>query len=155
MVDQTGFLAVAGDAVEHLKRLMEQYPHLVSPHVKNAVNSWSDAQHAGGDIEIVACDLKAAQEESLVDLAIELIEKHQVEDVMHMLAEKFSLEVDYNRLIELVGDDRYIQALKREVVELEINSVSNEQMANLWNSLGKPALGKDRWTTEAVSALAE
>ena len=79
----------------------------------------------------------------------------KVEDVMQMLAEKFSLEVDYEQLIGLIGNDRYLKALKREVVELEINSISNEQMASLWNSLGKPALGGERWTIEAVAALVD
>lgn len=156
MVDQTRFLAAAGDAVGQLKRLIELYPHLVSPHVKDAVNNWPSMQYAGGEaIETVALDLKAEQEEAILNLANELIETLQVEDVMQILTEKFSVEMDYNRLIGLVGDDRYTQALKREVAELEINSISIEQMANLWNSLGKPALGNDRWTTATVSALAK
>jgi len=155
MADQGGFLAAADEAVVHLQRVMGLYPHLVTPHLKNAVSNWASMRLAKEEMEAAALAMKAAQEEALKKLANELIEKYQVEDVMQMLAEKFSLEVDYDRLIGLIGADRYAQALKREVVELEINSISPEQMADLWNSLGKPALGDERWTTEAVAALTE
>ncbi|MEN8168571.1 MAG: hypothetical protein ABFR65_13990 [Pseudomonadota bacterium] len=155
MVDQTRFLEIADKAVAHLERLMHYYPHQVSSHVKSAVENWEDRTQSRGSIEMALVDLKMAEDEALSATAAELLESHQMEDVMEMLAEQFSMEVDYARLIALVGKGCYTSALRREVNELKMNSISFDQMANLWNSMGKPSLGGDRWTAQSISMLAE
>lgn len=149
----TGFLEVAEDAIVILKRLKEHYPDLVSPHVDAALENWGKRIYSGIGAREAAAELRHAEEGSLSLLASELIENHQMEDVLQMLSEEFSIDVDYDRLIDLVGKDQYISALRREVGELVDNSVSMEQIAELWNGIGKPTLGGLRWTAEIISSI--
>ncbi len=145
------FLMIADEAVDHLERLMKRFPHLASEHVQDAVENWQ--KRGSGGIEMVMPGAEADPDEALAESAIALIQDHMVEDVMDRLAEENDVEVDYDRLIGLVGKDRYIGALRREIIELRANSVSMEQMAELWNSLGKPALGQEQWTARTISLL--
>ena len=148
MVDHTAFLAIAEEAVAHLQRIKQDFPRLISPNVVNALENWSrlerDLRSAGGG----AKDLQA-----LEATALELIGNYQLEDVLDLLNEKFDTDYDYAGLINLVGEDRYRLALQSEAAEMQRNAVSYEQMADFWNAMGKPALGEERWTSQAVSAL--
>lgn len=155
MVDQSRFLEIADVAAVQLERLMRHYPHLVSSHVKSAVENWEERTQRRGSIEMALVDLKMAEDEALSAAAAELLESHQMEDVMEMLAKQFSTDVDYERLIALVGKDRYISALRHEASELKMNSISFDQMVDLWNGMGKPSLGGDRWNTQSISMLTE
>ena len=156
MVDHTGFLAIADEAVAHLKRIKRDFPRLISPHVISALENWSRLERGGGSVEWMANDdHKAAAQKALEMTAIVLIGKHQVEDVMALLNEEFDVDLDYAGLIDLVGEERYRVSLQSEAIEMKRNKVSFEQMADLWNGMGKPALGDERWTKQAVSALGD
>ena len=155
MLDQSRFLEIADVAAVQLERLMRNYPHLVSSHVKSAVESWEERTHRRGGIEMALVDLKMAEDEALSAAAAELLESHQMEDVMEMLAEQFSTDVDYDRLIALVGKGCYTSALRRVANELKMNAISFDQMVDLWNGMGKPTLGSDRWTAQSISMLTE
>ncbi|MEW8525970.1 MAG: hypothetical protein AB2552_23315, partial [Candidatus Thiodiazotropha endolucinida] len=85
--------------------------------------------------------------------AIDLIEENLVDDVLDLLNRESTKEIDYYELIDMVGKDRYIEALTREAVELEVNAISSEQAAELWNNCGKPTVGGERWTATGVSVL--
>ncbi|MEN8176988.1 MAG: hypothetical protein ABFS39_00020 [Pseudomonadota bacterium] len=148
-----GFIEVADEAIDILKKLTGNYPHLVSPHVKAAIDNWEKHVYSRIDAEQAAADLERAEEEALSRLAAELIETHQMEDVLELLSEKFSITVDYQRLIGLIGKDSYVHALRREVSVLEANAISLEQMAQLWNGMGKPVLGGGRWTASKISLI--
>ena len=155
MVDHSKFLMVADDAVEHLRSLIQHLPHLVTPQVTAAVEHWDKFKRQRGSIEFITPAQNVVDQAMLAKTAIELLEDHQMEDVMEMLAEQFSIDMDYPRLIGLIGQSRYRHALRHESRELQNNSISFEQMANLWNSLGKPAVGGDRWTAHVISMLVE
>jgi hypothetical protein len=154
-VEHSKFIAVADNAVDHLRYLLQHFPHLVTPEVKAAIKRWDKFKHWRGSIEIIKPTRKVEDPALLAKTALDLLEDHQIEDVMEMLAEQFTIDMDYPRLIGLIGQTRYRYALRRESRELQNNSISFEQMANLWNSLGKPALGVDRWTAHSISMLAE
>jgi phage-related minor tail protein len=155
IVDQSKFLMIADAAAEHLRRLIPQFPHLVTDEVKAAVENWDKFKQWRGSIEITKHEHKHVDQELLVKTAIDLLEHHQMEDVMELLAEQFSIEMDYPRLIGLIGKARYRHALRHETSELQSNKISFEQMAELWNSLGKPAFGNERWTAHSISMLVE
>ncbi len=151
ILSHAGFIAVAEEAIDILKKLSGSYPHLVSPYVEVAIDNWEKHRHSTQ----AATDLKRAEEQALSRVASALIETHQMEDVLQLLSAEFSLEIDYEYLISLVGRKRYISALRREADELMSNSISLEQMAQLWNSMGKPVLGGGRWTASNVSMITE
>lgn len=152
-MDHTRFLQVAEEAYEHLERLKDLYPHLVSSHVESAMNNWRQRISSGMDVRAVAADIKQAEDEALAKAASELMQTHQLEDVLQLLSESFSFEVDYARLLGLVDQRLYVDALRRDINELLRNSVSLEQAAQLWNSMGRPSLGGEQWSEESVSAI--
>lgn len=156
MVDHSKFLIVADDAVDHLRYLTRHYPSLVTPEVKAAIERWEKFKQWRGSVELAKPTQKVeVDQETLAKIAISLLRNHQMEDVMEMLAEQFSIDMDYKKLIGLIGKTRYRQALRHESRELQKNSISFEQMASLWNSLGKPPMGDDHWTAHSISMLVE
>lgn len=152
-MDHMGFLEVAEEAIAILKRLKELYPDLVSPQVDAVMDNWDNHFQSGIDTREAAAELRQAEDESLSLLASDLIASHQMEDVLQMLSEEFSIDVDYDRLIGLIGKERYTSALRSEFNEMVTNSISVEQIAELWNGMGKPVIGGQRWTAEIVSAI--
>jgi hypothetical protein len=155
MTDHSKFIAVADDAVNHLRYLIQNLPHLVTPDVKAAIEQWDKLKQWRGSIEFVKSAQNVVDQAQLAKTAIELLEDHQMEDVMEMLAEQYYIDMDYPRLIGLIGQSRYRHALRHESRELQNNAISFDQMASLWNSLGKPALGGERWTAHSISLLVE
>ncbi len=118
ILSHAGFISVAEEAVVILRKLAGIYPHLVSPLVDAAVDNWEKRISNGLEARRAAAEIKRAEEEALSRLASELIETHQMEDVLQLLSEEFSIEIDYQQLINLVGKDQYINALRREASEL-------------------------------------
>ena len=53
----------------------------------------------------------------------------------------------------LAGDAAYRAALSREATEYELNRISPQQAADLWNDLGRPAPGGGLWNAAKVQAL--
>ncbi|MDJ0806918.1 MAG: hypothetical protein QNJ78_08815 [Gammaproteobacteria bacterium] len=136
-----------------LKRLSDLYPHLISPHVLAAIDNWENCLFASREQEQRAADLQQAEEEALSRLALELLQTQQMEDVMQQLSEEFSVPMDYQHLIDLVGREAYLEALDKEVEVLKENSISLEQTAQLWNGMGKPVPGGGHWSESAIRSL--
>lgn len=155
MSDHTKFLIVAEEAVRQLRRFQGQYPHLTTPEVNIAVEQWGKFKQIRGSLDISSKKEKTGQFDNLSKMAVELMHEHQIEDAMEILAERFSMELDYKKFIGLIGKERYRGALRHEARDLRSNAISFQQMADLWNSMGKPALGGERWTAHSVSLLAE
>ncbi len=141
IVDQSKFLKVADEAADHLRCLMQQFPHLATSDIKAVVDNWGSFKQRRCSIETTKPEHKMIDQELLLHTAIRLLEDHQMEDVIELLCDQFSLEMDYSRFIGLIGKTRYRQALRHEARELQSNSISFEQMADLWNSMAKPAFG--------------
>ncbi|MEJ2529399.1 MAG: hypothetical protein P8179_13380 [Candidatus Thiodiazotropha sp.] len=151
--DKCEFLVVAREAVDQLKKLTKDFPHLSSVPVRDAIENWNEDLFRRGEL-IWEEQQRIKAEKSAVELrAIELIEECHVDDVIDMLSSEFAQEFDYHDLIDRVGKNRYIAALRREAVELQINCVTPEQTAELWNSCGKPPVGGERWNEVGVSVL--
>jgi hypothetical protein len=147
------FIDAAREAVGQLKRLTRDFPHLSTRPVKQAIETWNDDLFRRGEL-IWEEHQRVLSEKSAMELrAIELIESHHVEDTLEIMMSEFSKEIDYYDIIEYAGKDRYIDALRREAVELQANCVSPEQTADLWNSCGKPTIGGERWNANGVSVL--
>lgn len=149
---QHSFHGIAEEAVNLLKRMKISYPHLISPYVDAAIENWRGrfpAQDAGMAVE----QIQLNDEEMLPKVASELLEIHQMEDVLEMLSERFSIDADYDLLISLVGKEGYKGALCREADEMINHAISTEQIADLWNSLGKPGPGGQLWTSELITSL--
>jgi len=148
MSEESNFIETAREAVSQLKRLTHDFPRLSTRHVKLAIETWKK-----GELIWLEKERKRLERSALEMRAQELIEDHLVDDVLDRLIAEFNREIDFYGLIDLCGRDKYIAALRREAIELKQNFVSPEQTADLWNGLGKPAVGGERWNAKAVSVL--
>ncbi|MCU7941461.1 MAG: hypothetical protein KZQ87_02175 [Candidatus Thiodiazotropha sp. (ex Cardiolucina cf. quadrata)] len=144
---------VAREAVGHLRRLSRDFPHLATQPVRVAIDTWNEEMFQKGELVLVQKQRAKAEQDALEKRAIDLIEESLVDDVLDLLNRESTKEIDYYDLIDMVGKDRYIEALTREAVELKVNAVSSEQAAELWNNCGKPTVGGERWTATGVSVL--
>lgn len=147
------FIEVAREAVSQLRRLTRDFPALSSSHVRHAIETWNEEMFRKGEIIWLEKERQRLERSALETRATALIEHQLVDDVLDILNGEFSKQMDYWDLIDLVGRDRYIAAMRREAVELKQNFISPEQTAELWNSVGKPSVGGDRWVATGVSVL--
>lgn len=105
------------------------------------------------DVTVFIAEKEEAQKDTLADDAKKLLEQHPLEEVMDILQEKKGIEMDIKGLLQLVGNESYHQALVKEAGLLTSNLISPEQMADLWNELGRPAPSGGFWTTSKVEAI--
>jgi hypothetical protein len=147
------FIEEAREAVIQLKRLTRDFPRLSSRQVRIAIETWDEEMFRKGEIVWLEKARKKLERNAMEERAQALLETHHVDDALDMLNAEFSREMNYHALIDLGGKDRYIAALRREAIELKQNSISPDQTAELWNSIGKPAVGGERWNAKAVSVL--
>ncbi|MEW8691426.1 MAG: hypothetical protein AB2535_10080 [Candidatus Thiodiazotropha endolucinida] len=151
--DEFEVIFVAREAVGHLRRLSRDFPHLATQPVRVAIDTWNEDMFQKGELVLVQKQRAKAEQDAMEKRAVELIEENLVDDVLDLLNRESTKEIDYYDLIDMVGKDRYIEALTREAVELKVNAISSEQAAELWNNCGKPTVGGERWTATGVSVL--
>lgn len=147
------FLDVAREAVDKLKRLSKEYPHLTTQTVRHALDTWDEDLFRRGELIWEERQRVLAEKSAVEQRVLELIETHHVDDAIDIINSEFGKDIDYNDLIDIVGRELYIDALSREAVELQMNSISAEQTADLWNACGRPTVGGERWNEVAVSVL--
>jgi GTPase involved in cell partitioning and DNA repair len=147
------FVFSAREAIEQLQRITRDYPNLATQSVRKALETWDEDMFRKGELIMVQKLRAKAEREAMEQRANALIECNLTDDVLDMLNDEFQKQVEYSDLIDMVGKDRYIAALTREAIELQVNSISPEQAAELWNASGKPPVGGDRWTTSGVEVL--
>jgi hypothetical protein len=143
----------AREAIGHLRRITRDFPHLTTKSVREALENWNEDMFRKGELILVRKQRAKAEQDAMEKRAIELIESNLTDDALDMLNQEFPKDLDYNDLIDMVGKDRYIAALAQEAVELQVNSISPEQAAELWNASGKPPVGGDHWTAAGVEVL--
>jgi len=161
------FLTTAEEVAQRLECLMEAFPELASDQTKAAVDNWRrqavtltlpvpDASAEGDLVGDTRERLSGSgPQDQIAREAIELVAIHSIKDAMDLLIERFGVTLDYAQLIDLIGIDHYRQVLRREAVELQQNKVSLLQTSELWNSMGRPAMGDALWGPKGVSMLLE
>lgn len=90
---------------------------------------------------------------SLGNEARELLNAMPPEDVVDHLRETHGASMDLLQFVRLVGDQAYLDALGREAIEYELNGVSEDQTAQLWNDARRPAPGGGLWSGHKISDL--
>jgi len=153
MVEESLFIQLAREAIIQLRRLAKDFPHLASPHVQKALETWNEEMFRKGQIIWLEQERRRLERSALVERAQQLLESHHVDEALELLVQEFDKELDYYALIDLGGREKYVAALRREAFELRQNFISPEQTAELWNNLGKPAVGGQHWNANEVSVL--
>jgi hypothetical protein len=136
---------VVVDAIDHFN---EKFPHLASSDTRDVVPL---VRKRLKDVQ-----LRMPSKAQLPDLSSEatsLLETLSPEDVVASLRENHGAEMDMLQFVRLVGDAAYLGALRREAEELQMNRISADQTAQLWNELSRPAPGGGLWSAHKVEKL--
>lgn len=141
---------------DRLEELNSQFANLASDSTRQSVETWRNLK------ESVIFDHNESRKASgegvaIKAIAIDLLERqgHGLEDVIDLLMSDHNIEIDIKSLAQTIGKQAYIAALRRDAADLLNNSISYNQIANLWNDLDRPAFGGENWTGRSVSILVE
>lgn len=134
--------------VEHIERFNDRFPDLSSHRTRDVVPL---VRQRLKDVELRIP--RAAESPDLSEVATRLLENLTPDDVLDTLADEYDKPMGIDQLVQMVGDKVYLRALLREARDFEMNRISPEQNAQLWNELGRPAPGGGLWSTRKVKEL--
>jgi len=156
-MEENSALDLAIDAcADRLAFLNENFSALATDNTRRGVELWrqyrtrSPIRPSTGDEDAIG----GKEEVDLKPIIIELLTNNSFEDVQDILVGEYSTEMSLPDMVQLIGKQEYLIALKRELGELLRNAVSFEQVATLWNDLERPALGNTTWNAGSISLLA-
>lgn len=136
---------VVADAID---RFNTQYPYLSSADTRSVVPLVRE--------RLKEMELKMPVGYNRPDLkavAIELLDAMPPEDALDVLREEHKAELTILQLIQLAGEQPYLECLRREAVEFRLQRITAEQAAQLWNDATRPAPGGGLWTKKKVEDL--
>ncbi|MCB1785376.1 MAG: hypothetical protein H6953_10025 [Chromatiaceae bacterium] len=134
--------------VDAIDRFNQKFPELASATTRDVVPL---VRQRLKDIEL-HMPYKGSQAD-LAELAVNLLSSMSPEEVIDTLEQEHGARIGIVDLIQLAGDAAYRAALSREATEYELNRISPQQAADLWNDLGRPAPGGGLWNAAKVQAL--
>lgn len=137
---------VVADAIE---RFNERFPNLSTAETREVVPL------VRGRLKNIELRMpsKESHESDLAKIGADLLADHAPEQVIGILREQHGTDVDIGQLIQLAGEQPYVDALLREALEYESNRILPEQTAELWNDAGRPPPGGGLWTVRKINAL--
>ncbi len=136
---------VVADAID---RFNNQFPHLSSADTRSVVPLVRE--------RLKDMELKMPVGYNRPDLqaiAIELLDAMSPEDVLDVLREEHKADMGMLQLIQLAGEQPYLECLRREAVEFRLQRITAEQAAQLWNDAKRPAPGGGLWSKKKVDDL--
>lgn len=152
--DNSKLIEALQACADQLERLNESYPKLACDASHAGVRQWQERK---GEIHLEMQEIQKRQGvEMVVDtgkIARELLVSHSIEETLDLLLQDHGVEMDVKTLVKMVGKQPYIGSLKKEVSFLHNNGISNEQIAELWNELGRPGPSGADWTKETVTLV--
>ncbi len=139
---------------ERLEQLNTDYPELATTASLEGVRqwrSWRSYNRPDCPDSAVEPAEKAADESR--NLALSLLARNGLEDTLDILLAEHRIDLSMPQLIDLIGKEHYLKALRHDAQMMLENAISYEQIASLWNDLDRPALGGPRWNGRSVSML--
>ncbi len=169
MEQLAGLHHMMNDFADRLDRLNQLFPDLATPVTLDGVSMWQETKkradekvEAGSSgqpdaqVEIPQQELVQPPVEEPIDLrkaCLELLQNNGLEDVQDILSQERGIDLPMHELVDTIGKELYIAVLKRDVKQLSENAISYDQIANLWNELGRPALSGPTWSGRSISVL--
>jgi|GEM_PF-1210946 len=137
--------SAVADVIEHFNT---QFPHLSNDLTRKVVPTVRDRLK---DIELKMP--KKKEEPEFAAIAAELLEEMSPEDVLDELARDHNMDINLRELIALVGQDAFLQALRKEAIEYQQNSILAEQTSQIWNEMSRPVPGGGLWNGQKIEKL--
>ena len=144
---------------ERLDSLNQSFPDLASSITEEAVAQWNRTKVSLGLNLEPSHDSESQKGESqdpwreARNLAIALLENNGLEEVRDILQTEHALTLNMPKLVHLIGNAAYRDALKKDGKQMLQNAITYEQIANLWNDLERPAFEAPNWNPRNVSVL--
>lgn len=141
-------LEAASIAADVIERFNSRFPTLSTESTRIAPS------HARRHLKGMELDIGRSKELARIgDIACELLKEYPPEDVLEILARDHDVEWDLVALIEVAGAQAYTDALAAEAGEMQANRILPEQLAQVWNDLGRPAPGGGLWNKRKIEEL--
>ena len=167
--DTTDFFTALEEGANQLDRLNQTYPNLASDYTRDAVEEFRRIpitlhQTYNNETYKISSSKQDVTEETadnndgdqkLVEAAQELLAIHSFDDVLDILQTEHGVTLNLAQLVNLVGNNIYLVALRREAKEFQSNAISTPQIAQLWSDLERPPIGDSSWTATSVSMIIE
>lgn len=141
-------MEIANVTTDAIERFNSEFPHLATQSTRDVVPL--------ARRRLKAVQVEIHRETEQPDLAVEaaqLLVDASPEDAVAALTEQFGVELDLVGLIQLVGEEAYVDALVREAGEYRANMISPGQTADLWNEAHRPTPGGGRWSARDIERL--
>lgn len=143
-----GKMETASVVADAIARFNERFPQLTSAETRDVVPL---VRQRLKEIELRMPEKAAPPDHAAVAAA--LLGAMTPEAVIETLADRHGLALDLKQLLQLAGDEPYTSALRREARILELNRISPDQTAQLWNAAGRPVPGGGLWNAQRIGAL--
>jgi hypothetical protein len=163
------FFAALEESADQLDRLNQTYPNLASEFTRDAVEEFrrlpiilhqthKKEPHSTSSTKqefAEETDNTNKDDQKLIETAQELLAIHSFDDVLDILQTEHGVTLNLAQLVNLVGNNIYLVALRREAHEFQANAISIPQIAQLWSDLERPPIGDSAWTATSVSMILE
>ena len=141
-------METANVVVDRIDHFNTHFPHLASPRTRAVV---PEVRKRLKDVQVRIPKRKDGPD--LGPMAIELLNDMAPEDVLDQIEREHGETLNLRELIALAGEKRYLLALRREAEEFEVNRISPDQTAQVFNEMARPAPGGGLWTQHKVQQL--
>lgn len=143
-------IEVLNTGADLLDMLNEKYPHLATEFTHGITSIVRERiSETLGDIKP-----PPKKEVHLIEFLLEkLAAGIDPLDIIDMAQQEKNVEMTLEDLVYLVGEDAYMDAMKKQAIEFHMNKILPEQIADLWNQADMPAPGKQHWVRKDVERL--
>ncbi len=155
MEKNKGLLNAVDACADLLEELNQKRPELAGKASQQGVELWRNriiVQPGSAQEGLEEAD-DAPNKTDLAELITDLLQSNGIEDVLDILEAQHETSLTVEQMINIAGKEVYIDALRKDASELSNNAISYNQIASLWNDLGRPALGGVKWNSRGVSIL--
>jgi len=163
------FFTALEEGADQLDKLNQTHPNLASDDTRDAVEEFRrlpiilQQTHSNETHQISTNKQDFTEEkdddnkgdQKLIETAQELLAIHSFDDVLDILQTEHGVTLNLAQLVNLVGNNIYLVALRREAKEFQSNAISTPQIAQLWSDLERPPIGDSSWTATSVSMVLE
>ncbi|MES9904744.1 MAG: hypothetical protein ABW168_18965 [Sedimenticola sp.] len=149
------FLEALDAGATRLEDLLCLFPSLSSSTILDNLSEWHQQKmKIRMEQKGTEDDRSIYDEQRIRELTIELLGENSIEDTLDILFSKYKAAITPEELVHMIGLNLYLSELRRDAGALVTNAVSYNQIATLWNDLGRPALGgHPKWSGRNVSIL--
>lgn len=98
-------------------------------------------------------DGRLLSDEDFAATAAQLLAAMSVDEALDMLQRDYDNPISPKALVSIVGEEVYLDSMKRQAEEFSANMIAPDQIAELWNESQLPSPVGGLWITSAVEQL--